>query len=162
MVENSVLSSTLHWRMTAIFNEPTPWAKARGFRSTDMIWHNYQGFSLIYRCTTSSSPLTTVSAKYPFALKLSPHKNSSSSGYSLFITSACYPFNLCTTSTTLSSGFAWMIRCTWFSWILSSLAHHLLIRYALYTDFLRRMAILPCGTLRRYFVIHTKWYCKWC
>ncbi len=111
-------------------NEPTPWAKAQGFRSTDMIWHNYRRCSLMYRRTTSSSTLPTVSAKYPSAQKLSPHKNSSNSGYSFLITRLVPPFNLCTTSATLSSGFVWMIRCMWSSWILSSLIHHLLIRYA--------------------------------
>jgi hypothetical protein len=55
-----------------------------------------------------------------------------------------------------------MIRCTWFSWILRSLAHHLLIRHASYTDFLRRMTILARSTRRRYFGIHIKWYCKRC
>src|SRR5512139_2036667 len=127
-----------------------------------MIWHNYRRCSLIYRRTTSSSTLPTVSAKYPSAQKLSPHKNSSSSGHSFLITRLVPPFSLCTTSATLSFGFVWMIRCTWSSWILSSLVHHLLIRHASYNNFLRRMAILPRSTRRRYFGIHTRWYCKRC
>jgi hypothetical protein len=143
-------------------NEPTPWAKAQGFRSTDMIWHNYRRCSLMYRRTTSSSTFPTVSAKYPSAQKLSPHKNSSSSGYSFLITRLVPPFNLCTTSATLSSGLVWMIRCMWSSWILNSLIHHLLIRHASYNNFLRRMTILPRSTRRRYFGIHTRWYCNRC
>ena len=88
--------------LRATRNEPTPRAKARGFRTTDMIWHNYRRCSLMYRRTTSSSTLPTVSAKYPSAQKLSPHKNSSSSGYSFLITRLVPPFSLCTTSATLS------------------------------------------------------------
>jgi hypothetical protein len=55
-----------------------------------------------------------------------------------------------------------MIRCTWSSWTLSSLAHHLFIRHASYNNFLRRMTILPRSTRRRYFGNHTRWYCKRC
>ena len=127
-----------------------------------MIWHNYRRCSLIYRRTTSSSTLPTVSAKYPSAQKLSPHKNSSSSGYSFLITRLVPPFSLRTTSATQLLGFVWMIRCTWSSWILSSLAHHLFIRHASYNNFLRRMTILPRSTRRRYFGNHTRWYCKRC
>ena len=127
-----------------------------------MIWHNYRRCSLMYRRTTSSSTLPTVSAKYPSAQKLSPHKNSSSSGYSFLITRLVPPFNLCTTSATLSSGLVWMIRCMWSSWTLNSLIHHLLIRHASYNNFLRRMTILPRSTRRRYFGIHTRWYCNRC
>jgi hypothetical protein len=38
----------------------------------------------------------------------------------------------------------------------------LLIRHASYNNFLRRMTILPRSTRRRYFGIHTRWYCKRC
>ena len=127
-----------------------------------MIWHHYRRCSLIYRRTTSSSTLPTVSAKYPSAQKLSPHKNSSSSGYSFLITRLVPPFSLCTTSDTLSFGFVWMIICTWSSSILSSLIHHLFIRHASHNNFLRRMTTLPRSTRRRYFGIHTRWYCKRC
>jgi hypothetical protein len=127
-----------------------------------MIWHGYRRCSLMYRLTTFSSTLPTVSAKYPSAQKLSPHRNSSSSGYSFQITRLVPPFNVCATPATLSPGFVWMIRCTWSSRTLSSLIHHLFIRHAWYNNPLRRMAILPRSTRRRYFGIHTRWYCKRC
>jgi len=63
-----------------------------------MIWPYYRRCSLTYRRTTCSSTLPTVSAKYPSAQKLSPHRNSSSSGYSFLITRLVPPFNLCATS----------------------------------------------------------------
>jgi hypothetical protein len=107
-----------------------------------MIWHTYRCYSLTYRRTTSSSTLPTVSAKYQSAPKLSPYRNSSSYGYSFLIARLVPPFNLCITSATLSLGFVWMIRCTWSSWILSSLVHHLFMRHASYNNFLRRMTIL--------------------
>jgi hypothetical protein len=50
----------------------------------------------------------------------------------------------------------------WSSWTLNSLIHHLLIRHASYNNFLRRMTILPRSTRRRYFGIHTRWYCNRC
>ena len=127
-----------------------------------MIWHNYRRWSLMYRFTTSSSTLPTVSAKYPSAQKLSPHKNSSNSGYSFRRTKLVPPFSLCTTSATLSLGLACRIRCTWSSLILTSLIHHLFILQASYSNPLRRMTILPRSTRRRYFGIHTRWYCKRC
>jgi hypothetical protein len=86
MSNEKASANCLKLSVTECLNEPTPWAKAQGFRSTDMIWHNYRRCSLMYRRTTSSSTLPTVSAKYPSAQKLSPHKNSSSSGYSFLIT----------------------------------------------------------------------------
>ena len=127
-----------------------------------MIWLDYILCWFMYRLTTSSSTLPTVSAKYPSAQRLSPHKNSSSSGNSFRITRLVPPFNLCTTSATLSLGFVWMIRCTWSIWTLSSLIHHLFIRHASYNNPFRRAAILPRSTRRRYFGIHTMWYCKRC
>ena len=142
--------------------EPSPWAEAQGFRSPDMIWPNYRRWSFTYRRMTCSSTFPTVSAKYPSAQKLSPHRNSSSSGCSFLITRLVPPFNLCTTSTTLSVGFVWMIRWTWSSWILSSLAHHLFIRHASYNNLFRRTTILPRSTRRRYFGIQTRWYCRRC
>ena len=144
------------------FYEPSPWAKAQGFRSADMIWLNYRRCSLTYRRMTCSSTFPTVSAKYPSAQKLSPQRNSSNSGYSFLITRLVPPFNLCTTSATLSVGFVWMIRWTWSSWILSSLAHHLFIRHASYNNPFRRTTILPRSTRRRYFGIQTTWYCRRC
>ena len=67
-----------------------------------MIWRSYRRWSLMYFLTTSSSTLPTVSEKYPSAQKLSPHKNSSNAGNSFRITRLVPPFNLCTTSATLS------------------------------------------------------------
>jgi hypothetical protein len=148
--------------MGSDINEPTPRSKARGFRSSGMICDNYRPCCLMYLRTTSSSTLPTVSAKYPSAQKLSPHKNSSSSGCSFLITRLVPPFNVCTTSATLLLGFVWMIRCTWFSKILSSLIHHLFIRHASYNNPFRRATILPRSTRLRYFGTQTKWYCKRC
>ena len=116
-----------------------------------MIWHNYRRCSLMYRRTTSSSTLPTVSAKYPSAQEaMSPQKL-----FQLRILFSYHPtrspFSLCTTSATLSLGFVWMIICTWSSSILSSLIHHLFIRHASYNNFLRRMTTLPRSTRRRIF-----------
>jgi len=140
----------------------TLWAKAQSFWSTGMIWLNYRHWSLMYFLTTSSSTLPTVSAKYPSAQKLSPHKNSSNSGNSLRITRLVPPFNLWTTSATLSFGFVWITIWMWSSWTLNSLIHHLLILQASYSNRFRRMIILPRSTLFRYFGIHTTWYCRRC
>jgi len=155
-------AKAIELKQTTNKNEPSPWAKAQGFRSADMIWLNYRRCSLTYRRMTCSSIFPTVSAKYPSAQKLSPHRNSSNSGYSFLITRLVPPFNLCTTSATLSVGFVWMIRWTWSSWILSSLAHHLFIRHASYNNPFRRTTILPRSTRRRYFGIQTTWYCRRC
>ena len=127
-----------------------------------MIWHNYRRWSLMYRFTTSSSTLPTVSAKYPSAQKLSPHRNSSSSGNSFRITRLVPPFNLCAISATLSLGLVCMIMCTWSSWMLNSLSHHLFTLHASYSNRFRRTTILPRSTLFRYFGIHTTWYCSRC
>jgi hypothetical protein len=127
-----------------------------------MIWQNYRRWSLMYRFTTSSSTLPTVSAKYPSAQKLSPHRNSSSSGNSFRITRLVPPFNLCAISATLSLGLVCMIMCTWSSWMLNSLSHHLFILHASYINRFRRTTILPRSTLFRYLGIHTKWYCNRC
>ena len=127
-----------------------------------MIWHNYRRCFRMYRRTISSSTLPTVSAKYPSAQKLSPHKNSSSSGYSFLITRLVPPFNLCAISATLSLGLVCMIMCTWSSWMLNSLSHHLFTLHASYSNRFRRTTILPRSTLFRYFGIHTTWYCSRC
>ena len=127
-----------------------------------MIWHNYRRWSLMYRFTTSSSTFPTVSAKYPSAQKLSPHRNSSNSGNSFRITRLVPPFNLCTISATLSLGPVCIIICTWSSWMLTSLIHHLFILHASYSNRFRRLTILPRSTLFRYFGIHTRWYCSRC
>jgi hypothetical protein len=116
----------------------------------------------MYCFTTSSSTLPTDSAKYPSAQKLSPHRNSSSSGNSFLITRFVPPFNICATSTTLSFGFVCMIMCTWSSWILISLIHHLFILQASYSNRFSRIAILPRNTRFLYLGIHTKWYCNRC
>jgi len=127
-----------------------------------MIWHNYRRWSLMYRFTTSSSTFPTVSAKYPSAQKLSPHRNSSNSGNSFRITRLVPPFNLCAISATLSVGLVCRIMCTWSSWMLNSLINHLFILHASYSNRFRRMTILPRSTLLRYLGIHTRWYCNRC
>ncbi len=116
----------------------------------------------MYRFTTSSSTLPTVSAKYPSAQKLSPHRNSSSSGNSLRMTRLVPPLRICTTSETLSRGFVWITMCTWSSWMLISLIHHLLVLQASYRSRFRRTAILPRSTRFLYLGIHTTWYRKRC
>lgn len=127
-----------------------------------MICLHQQLWFLMYRFTTSSSTLPTVSAKYPSAQKLSPHKNSSSSGNSFRIIRLVPPFSICVTSATLSFGFVCITMCTRSSWILISLIHHLFILQASYSNRFRRMTILPFSTRFLYLGIHTKWYCKRC
>ena len=127
-----------------------------------MIFRSYRSCCLMYRRTTSSSTFPTVSAKYPSAQKLSPHRNSSSSGNSFRITRLVPPFSMWTTSATLSEGFVWITICTWSSWTDSSLIHQPFIRHASNSSRFSRTTILPRSTLFRYFGIHTKWYCKRC
>ena len=110
----------------------------------------------------SSFTVPTVSAKYPSAQKLSPQRNSSSSGYSFLITLLVPPLRIFTASATLSDALSWMIRWIWSSCTLSSLIHHLFILQASYSSRFRRPEILPLNTLLRYFGIHTKWYSNRC
>ena len=92
-----------------IFNKPTPRTKVRGFRAADIIWLLHDRCSRTYLRMTSSFTVPTVSAKYPSAQKLSPHKNSSSSGYSFRITLLVPPLSFWIAPAKLSASLSWMI-----------------------------------------------------
>ena len=91
-------------------NEPTPRTEVRGFGAAGIIWLSHDYCSRIYLRMISSFTVPTVSAKYPSAQKLSPQRNSSSSGYSFLITLLVPPLRIFTASATLSDALSWMIR----------------------------------------------------
>ena len=111
------------------------------------LWHNpHLGllWLLIYRRTISSSATPTVSAKYPPAQRLSPHKNSSSSGNSCRSTLLVPPLNFCTTLASDISGPICTNICMWSGKISNSSVFQPFIWQAWYIFFLtfQRVSLL--------------------
>lgn len=111
----------------------------------------------MYSRMTFSFLLPILSAKYPSPQKLSPHKNSSSSGNSRRMTRLLPPFSNCTTLAILSRGLVCIKRWTWSFWILISCNCQSLTSAACLKSSCILETTLPLSTLRRYFGHHTRW-----
>lgn len=125
-------------------------AELRRFEKTYWFW--------IYLRIISSLTLPTVSAKYPSAQKLSPHKNSSNSGNSCRTTRLLPPFNNWIALLTLIVGFNCINKCTWSSCTFNSSICQSFISAHYLNKNSRRLFNAPFNILFRYFGIHTKWY----
>ena len=112
----------------------------------------------MYSLTTLSLNFPQVSAKYPSAQKLSPHKNSSNSGNSSLIFLLLPPLKIWTALLKLILGRICISIWTWSDWILNSSMCHLLISAHCRNKYSSLFLISPVKTLFLYLGIQTIWY----